>query len=265
MDLTLTILAWNLAAVLGLMAGAWVLSLILEDASIADVVWGLGFVLVAWVTFFLADGGYLPRKLLITALVTVWGLRLAVHIGWRKRGKGEDRRYRAWRSRHGKRFWWVSLFTVFGTQGLLLWVISLSVQAGQMAWEPASLGVLDLAGLAVWLIGFVFEAVGDAQLARFKSDPQNRGRVMDRGLWAYTRHPNYFGECLMWWGLFGIALSSPGNLWTVVSPITITVLLLKVSGVTLLEKTIEETRPAYRDYQERTSAFLPWFPGRKRP
>ena len=210
MDLTLTILAWNLAAVLALMTGAWLLSLILEDASIADVVWGLGFVLVAWLTFFLADG-HLPRKLLMAALVTVWGLRLAVHIGWRKRGKGEDRRYRAWRARHGKRFWWVSLFTVFGIQGLLLWVISLSVQAGQTAREPASLGVLDLAGLAVWCVGFLFEAVGDAQLARFKADPSNRGHVMDRGLWAYTRHPNYFGECLMWWGLFLIALSAPGN------------------------------------------------------
>jgi steroid 5-alpha reductase family enzyme len=123
---------------------------------------------------------------------------------------------------------------------------------------------LDLAGLAVWLVGFGFEAVGDAQLARFKADPSNRGKVMDRGLWAYTRHPNYFGECLMWWGLFLIALAAPGNVWTVVSPITITVLLLKVSGVSLLETSMEETRPAYRDYQERTSAFVPWFHRRKR-
>ena len=262
MDQTLIILVWNLAAVLALMAGAWALSLVLEDASIADVFWGLGFVLVAWVTFFLADG-HLPRKALITVLVTVWGLRLAVHIGWRKRGKGEDRRYQAWRSRYGKKFWWVSLFTVFGLQGLLLWVISLSVQAGQISPAPAALGLSDFAGLAVWCVGFLFEAVGDAQLARFKADPANRGKVMDRGLWAYTRHPNYFGECLMWWGLFLIALSAPGNLWTVVSPVTITFLLLKVSGVSLLEKSMEETRPAYRDYQERTSAFFPWFPGRK--
>ncbi|MGD8385907.1 MAG: DUF1295 domain-containing protein [Desulfobacteraceae bacterium] len=262
MDSTLTLLGVNLVVVLGFMTGAWLLSLILRDASIADVFWGLGFVLVVWVTFFLADG-YLLRKVLLTVLVSLWGLRLAVHIGWRKRGKEEDRRYQAWRTRHGKAFWWVSLFTVFGVQGLLLWVISLGVQAGQVAPEPARLGGLDAAGTLVWLVGFVFEVVGDLQLARFKADPENRGHVMDRGLWAYTRHPNYFGESLMWWGIFLIVLSTPHSLWTVISPITITFLLLRVSGVTLLEKSIEETRPAYRAYKENTSAFLPWFPKKK--
>ncbi len=263
MDSIASILGWNLAAVLAFMAGAWLLSLVLEDASIADVFWGLGFVLVAWVTFFLAEDGSLPRKVLITALVTVWGLRLAVHIGWRKRGKGEDRRYRAWRSHYGKAFPWVSLFTVFGLQGMLLWIISLGVQVGQAASAPATLGWPAALGSLIWLAGFVFEVVGDAQLARFKADPANRGRVMDRGLWAATRHPNYFGESLMWWGLFVIVLPTPHGLWTVISPVTITFLLLRVSGVTLLEKSIEETRPAYRAYQERTSAFIPWFPKKR--
>ncbi len=260
---TVTIMGGNLALVLAMMLFAWMLSLILKDAGIADIFWGMGFVLVAWVTFFLADG-YLLRKVLITALVSIWGLRLALYIGLRKRGKGEDPRYQKWRSRHGKRFWWVSLFTVFGLQGILLWVISLVVQAGQIASTPAGLRLLDGAGLLVWIVGFVFEAAGDFQLARFKADPHNRGKVMDRGLWAYTRHPNYFGESLMWWGIFLITFSTPKSFWTVISPVTITFLLLRVSGVTLLEKTITEKRPAYRAYKESTSAFFPWFPGKKK-
>lgn len=264
MHSAVTIMGVNLAVLLGMMVCAWLLSLILKDAGIADVFWGLGFVLVAWVTFFLADG-YLFRKVLLTALVSIWGLRLALYIGLRKRGKGEDPRYQKWRSRHGKNFWWVSLFTVFGLQGVLLWVISLVVQAGQLAPGPLSLGWMDGAGFLIWAVGIVFEAVGDFQLSRFKAHPGNRGKVMDRGLWAYTRHPNYFGESLIWWGIFLITLSTPNSLWTVISPVTITFLLLRVSGVTLLEKTIVEKRPAYRVYKENTSAFFPWFPGKKDP
>ncbi len=264
MPSAVTIMGGNLAFLLGMMVCAWMLSLILKDAGIADIFWGLGFVLVAWVTFFLAHG-YLLRKALITVLVSLWGLRLALYIGLRKRGKGEDPRYQKWRSRHGNSFWWVSLFTVFGLQGMLLWVISLVVQAGQIAAAPVGLGLLDGAGLLIWVIGFVFETVGDLQLARFKADPGNRDKVMDRGLWAYTRHPNYFGESLMWWGIFLITLSTPKSLWTVISPVTITFLLLRVSGVTLLEKTITEKRPGYRAYKENTNAFLPWFPRKKKP
>jgi steroid 5-alpha reductase family enzyme len=258
---TMTLLGWNMVVLSGMMFCAWILSLIMKDASIADIFWGLGFVLIAWVTFFLADG-YLFRKILIVTLVSVWGLRLAVYIGLRKRGKGEDRRYRKWRDQHGKKFWWVSLFTVFGLQGILLWVISFALQAGQIAAGPARLGWLDAAGLLIWFIGFVFETVGDYQLHRFKADSDNRGKVMDRGLWAYTRHPNYFGESLMWWGIFLIALSVPNSFWTVISPVTITFLLLRVSGVTLLEKNIVEKRPAYRAYKENTSPFFPWFPNK---
>jgi steroid 5-alpha reductase family enzyme len=257
------VLGLNLAAVLCLMCLTWLLSLVRRDASIADVVWGLGFVLAAWLTFFQTPQGALCRKLLLCLLTTVWGLRLALYIALRKRGKGEDPRYRAWREQYGSRFWWVSLFKVFLLQGLLLWVISLATQIGQFTPAPGGLTGLDMAGLALWITGFFFEAVGDLQMARFKGNPDNKGKVMDRGLWAFTRHPNYFGESVMWWGLFLITLSTPGSAWTIISPALITFLLLRVSGVTLLEKGLKERRPAYQDYIARTSSFFPWFPGKR--
>jgi steroid 5-alpha reductase family enzyme len=262
LEYVFSIYLFNLVAALALFFCVWLLSLPLRNASIVDVFWGLGFVLLAWLTFFKTDG-YVGRRLLLAILVTIWGLRLSLHIGWRNRGKGEDRRYQAWRAEHGRRFWWVSLFTVFGVQALLMWVISLSFQAGQIPRVPARLTLLDGLGLLIWVTGFLFEVIGDQQLSGFKSDPANKGKVMDRGLWAYTRHPNYFGEMLMWWGIFLIVISAPGRLWTIISPITITFLLLKVSGVTLLEKTIVETRPGYAEYRNRTNAFFPWFPKKR--
>jgi steroid 5-alpha reductase family enzyme len=155
-------------------------------------------------------------------------------------------------------------FHVFLVQAVLLWFISLSVQLGQVSPTPPRLTALDFLGVMVWLVGFVFEAVADWQLARFKADPANRGKVMNKGLWAYSRHPNYFGETLIWWGLFLIALATPYGWWALISPVVITFLLLKVSGVTLLEKDIVERRPEYREYLETTSAFIPWFPKRKK-
>jgi len=261
MQLAWSLLGWNFVAVIGFMIAVWALSVVIKNAGIADTFWGLGFVLVAWITFLGAEG-YLGRRLLITLLVTAWGLRLALHIGTRSWGKGEDRRYQAWRKQYGQKFWWVSLFTVFLLQGALLWVISLVAQAGQWSPKPDRFIWLDGAGLILWAFGFFFEAVGDYQLAVFKKNPANKGKAMAHGLWRYTRHPNYFGECLMWWGIFLVTLATPGSLWTIVGPLTITFLLLKVSGVTLLERTIVETRPDYREYQERTSAFIPWFPKR---
>jgi len=260
----ISLVSLTFGAALGLMVFVWLLSLVKRDASIVDTFWGLGFVLIAWIACLVAEG-FSGRKILITGLTTVWGLRLAAHIFWRGRGKGEDRRYQAWRARYGESFWWVSLFTVFGLQAVLLWVISLVLQVGQLSPTPERLGWLDWAGASVWAAGFAFEAISDGQLLRFKADPANRGKIMDRGLWAYSRHPNYFGECLVWWGIFLVTLSTPGSAWSVVSPLTITFLLLKVSGVTLLEKTILETRPAYRDYMERTSPFIPWPGRRKKP
>ena len=262
MEYLWSIFVTNLFAVMVMMFGVWVLSLIKRDASIVDVFWGLGFVVVAWLTFLQTDG-YLGRKILITLLTTLWGLRLAMHILIRDWGHGEDRRYQAWRAQYGARFWWVSLFTVFGLQGVLLWAISLILQVGQMSAIPARLVILDFLGTIVWTVGFIFEAVADWQLYRFKADPENKGKVMKKGLWAYSRHPNYFGESLIWWGLFLITLATPGSFWTVISPMVITFLLLKVSGVTLLEKTMVDSRPEYRDYIESTSSFIPRLP-RKR-
>jgi steroid 5-alpha reductase family enzyme len=244
------------------MGCVWLLSLPTRNASLADIFWGLGFVLIAWLSFALT-GGYLGRKLLLALLTTAWGLRLSLHIAWRNWGQGEDRRYQDWRAKRGASFWWVSLFTVFLIQAVLLWLISLAVQFGQISPAPARFTGLDFLGSLVWAAGFTFEAVADWQLARFKADPANRGKVMNRGLWAYSRHPNYFGESLIWWGLFLVALATPYGWWALISPVVITFLLLKVSGVVLLEKDIVARRPEYQEYLETTSAFIPWFPKRR--
>ncbi|HSB12765.1 MAG TPA: DUF1295 domain-containing protein [Blastocatellia bacterium] len=244
-----------------LMLSVWLLSLVKKDASIVDIFWGLGFVLIALTCYVVADG-HPGRKTLVTVLTTVWGVRLALHILWRNKGKGEDFRYRAMRARHGKRFPIVSLVSVFALQAVLMWIISLPLQVAEISRVPARLTWLDWVGATVWLIGFLFESAGDFQLSRFKSDPNNKGKVMDRGLWRYTRHPNYFGDALLWWGFFLIALSTPAGLWTVISPLVMTGLLMKVSGVALLEKTLVKTKPEYSDYVRRTSAFFPWFSGK---
>lgn len=253
----------------GAMVLLWLVSLWRRDASIVDIFWGPGFVLVAWAVLAwvsahdLPDGGD-ARRWLLVSLVTVWGLRLGGYLAYRNLGKGEDYRYVAMREKAGGRFWIVSLFKVFLLQGLFLWVVSLPVQAGQLPSTPDGIGPLAVIGAVVWAVGLFFETLGDAQLARFKADPANRGKVMNKGLWAYSRHPNYFGETLIWWGLFLITLSTPYGWWAFISPVVITFLLLKVSGVTLLEATIVERRPEYREYLETTSAFIPWFPKRKK-
>ena len=253
----------NLTAVILMMILGWFLSLILKNVTVVDSLWGLGFVLIAWLTFFLTDG-FLGRRLLIALLVTVWGLRLSIYLSRRNWGKGEDPRYGSWREKSGKHFWIVSLFKVFLLQSLFLWAISLSLQYGAASKTPAMITCLDLCGLSLWMVGFIFEAVGDWQLAAFKSNPANKGKVMDRGLWAYTRHPNYFGECLMWWGIFVIAFSTPNSWWTVLSPLIITAVLLKMTGIPLTEKTIVAHRPGYIEYIQRTPAFIPWFPKKKK-
>ena len=258
-----SILGVNLLAAMALMLFVWFLSLIRKDASIVDSFWGLGFVLIAWITLLNSDE-YTSRKILLALLTTVWGLRLCIYITWRNWGREEDKRYQAMRKHHGSKFWWMSLFTVFGIQAVLLWVISLVVQIGQIAISPPHFTWLDLAGVLVWYSGLQFEVIGDWQLARFKADPANKGRVMNQGLWAYTRHPNYFGESLIWWGMYLVTLSTPWGWISMVSPVVITFLLLKVSGVTLLEKTIIDTRPKYREYIESTNAFIPWFPKKKK-
>jgi len=255
-------LALSGAAVAGAMVLLWLWSLPLRNASIVDAFWGSAFVLAAWTAALAAQGGG-PRRALALALVTAWGLRLSLHLLRRNAGHGEDPRYAAMRRGHGPRFWWVSLFTVFLLQAALAWVISLPVQVAVVA--PATpLGPLDALAAALWAVGVAFEAVGDWQLARFRRDPGSRGRVLDTGLWRYTRHPNYFGDACAWWGLglLGVAAGAP---WTLVSPALMTFLLLRVSGVALLEKDIAGRRPAYRDYVARTSPFFPWFPRKESP
>jgi len=259
MSTSISIMTWNLTAVTAMMIVGWIVSLIYRNVTIVDSLWGLGFVLIAWLTFILSNGFWV-RNFLIALLVTAWGLRLSLYLSWRNWGKGEDPRYGGWRKKAGDRFWLVSLFKVFILQALFLWVISISLQMGQLAPRPDRLTWVDGLGIFVWVTGFIFESAGDWQLARFKSDPLNKGRVMTRGLWAYTRHPNYFGEFLVWWGFFLITLSTPNSWWTILSPILVTAVLLKMTGIPLTEKGLIESRPGYSEYIKRTSAFVPWLP-----
>jgi steroid 5-alpha reductase family enzyme len=233
----------------------WVISLVVKNASIVDVAWGIGFVAVAWMVAARVDGN-VDRQFLIVAMTTLWGMRLAVYLFIRNRGAGEDFRYRAMRKRWGSRFPLASLGTVFVLQGVLMWIVSLPVQLGQVEESP-DVGVLAWLGVAVWAIGLFFEAVGDAQLAQFKGDPANDGLVMDRGLWKYTRHPNYFGDACVWWGIALVAAETTVGRWGLIGAVVMTVMLRKVSGVTLLEKSLVKRREGYEDYVARTSPFLP--------
>jgi steroid 5-alpha reductase family enzyme len=253
MDDLVATLALSAGAVLALLIATWLISVKLRDVSIVDIAWGLGFVVVTWVAF--ASGkGDAGRRTLLAILVTVWGLRLAGYIGARKlRHSGEDPRYGAWREKWGDRFWIVSLGNVFLLQAVLVWVVSLPVQAASA--RDADLGWLDAVGVALWAVGLFFEGVGDAQMARFKADATNRGKVMDRGLWRLTRHPNYFGDFCVWWGIGLIALSS-GAWWSLIGPAVVTLLLTRVSGKDHLERSMSQ-RPGYAEYIERTSGFFP--------
>ena len=249
----------NLAVALGLMTQLWIISVIRKDASIVDPFWGAGFAILSVVSFLLTEAPD-PRAWLLMGLVVIWGVRLSVYLTLRNRKKGEDRRYGAMREKHGAKFWWYSLLSVFLLQGVIMWFVALPIQAGMYFGKGSPLGWLDVAGALVWLIGFIFESVGDYQMARFKSNPENKGKVMDRGLWGLTRHPNYFGDFMVWWGHFLVACGSAAW-WTILSPALMSFLLIKVSGVALLEKDISHRRPGYREYIQTTNAF---FPGRRR-
>lgn len=256
MDMTTSIMAINLASIVGMMLVGWLISILRQNVNIVDSLWGLGFVVVAAITFWMGSG-YGQRSLLVLVLTAVWGLRLCIYLTWRNWGQPEDHRYGAWREKSGQSFWFVSLFKVFLLQALFLWVISLVLQQAQLSPEPSRLTVLDAVGGLLWATGFVFESVGDWQLARFKADPSNRGRVMDRGLWAWSRHPNYFGEFLVWWGFFLIALATPNGWWTIICPSIVSLILLKMTGVPLTEAALKTRRPDYADYIRKTSPFFP--------
>ena len=246
------ILALDAGVIAGLMLALWLVSVRLRDASIVDPFWGFGFVVVGWTA---ALAGELSGWGLVLALLTTaWGLRLSIHLALRNLGHGEDFRYQAMRKRF-PRFELTSLVIVFGLQGLLLWVVALPLQLA-----PAFEGghdAIGAVGAVVWAVGLAFETVGDAQLARFRADPGTSGRVLDTGLWHYTRHPNYFGDACVWWGLWLVALAAGAPWWTVAGPILMTVLLRRVSGVTLLERSLAQRRPGYEEYVRRTSAFVP--------
>lgn len=252
--LVVTFVAISVAMVL-----LWLVAISRRDVSVVDIFWGLGFGVVAWLACWWNSTNQ-PRSLLLAGLTSLWGLRLALYLCWRNWGRAEDRRYAAMRQRHGAAFDWVSLWTVFLLQAAILWFVSLPIQVAVAGNQSTAWNWLDATGITLWTVGFLFESVGDWQLARFQMQPHNAVRVMDRGLWRFTRHPNYFGDFCVWWGLYLISAAG-GATWTIASPLLMSVLLLKVSGVSLLESTIADRRPEYAAYRARTNAF---FPGRPR-
>ncbi len=237
-----------------LMLVTWVVSVVIDDASIVDIVWGLGFALATWSAFLFGDAGSTPRGIVILVLVSVWGLRLTGYLAWRNIGKGEDRRYQQMRKKSPDSFWLISLWKVFGLQAVIMWVVA--VPAVVTLGSDTSLWWLDYIGIAIWAVGLFFETVGDIQLARFKARPGSKGQVMDGGLWRYTRHPNYFGDFCVWWGIYLVAAAG-GAWWAIFSPLVMSALLMRYSGVGLLEKTINRRRPGYDEYARRTNAFFP--------
>ena len=247
-----------LASVLFLYMSFWFgLSLLKKRNDVADVAWGLGFILLAWTSFLLGPAQS-PRGLIVGLLISVWGIRLAWHIHTRNRGKAEDYRYATWREEWGRWFYLRSYLQVYILQGLLLFLIVSPVLLINKSINT-DFNYFDLLGVAVWLFGFIFELVGDAQLANFIKNPLNKGKLIQAGLWRYTRHPNYFGEVTMWWGIWLVALSVPYGLLGIIGPLTITVLILKISGIPMLEKKMT-LNPDFAAYKKRTSVFIPWFP-----
>jgi steroid 5-alpha reductase family enzyme len=248
-----------LAIIIAMMSLLWIVSIIIKNVSIVDLFWGFGFVLSASF-YFLRTGAPAPRKVILLSMVALWGIRLSIYLTWRNAGKGEDFRYRQFRKEYGeKRYWWISFFQTFLLQGILMWLISAPLLGAQLYGQEIPLGITDFLGIALWITGFAFEAGGDWQLARFRSDPGNKGKVLNTGFWHYTRHPNYFGDSAVWWG-FGLLCLSAWSILPVLGSILMTALIIKVSGVALLEKNLKEQKPHYKEYIEKTSAFLPWFP-----
>jgi len=253
-QLALTVAA---AVIVTYMTCVFLVAMALKDNSIVDIAYGGAFVAVSWALFLTCGAGH-ARQHLVLVLITLWGIRLALHLYVRHHGRGEDFRYRAWREAWGRSFVWRSYLQIYLLQGavvfVVLWPVLLVLDS-----PGGALGAADLAGTLLWAAGFLFEAVGDWQLLRFTSDPANRGRIITHGLWRYTRHPNYFGEALLWWGVFLVGLPAPSGWTGAVSPLLIGFLLLFVSGIPMLEKKYEGV-PEFEEYRRRTSAFVPWFP-----
>jgi steroid 5-alpha reductase family enzyme len=257
---------WSLAAnaltlLVAMATVTWATSLVKRDASIADSLWPLLF-LAATLGFAALGEENGPRWIPALILIGAWALRLCAYITWRNWGQPEDRRYRAIRERNQPHYELKSLIVVFWLQAALAWIIAWPVLP--VVKSAAPLIWLDILGIVLFNVGLVFQAIADFQLTRFKADPTQHGRVMDRGLWRYSRHPNFFAEFVVWWSLYLLAISAHAPIWTILSPLLISFLLIKVSGIPLLEADIAERRPGYREYIERTSAFLPWPPKPKR-
>ena len=232
----------------------WVWSILIKNVSIIDIFWGMGFVIVNAFYFYHSETQTL-RQSVILVLVSIWGLRLSAYLAYRNIGKGEDYRYQQFRKNYGPdRYWWFSYFQVFLLQGALIMIISLPLLA--INTHSSDVNFLDLLALIVWCIGFVFEAGGDYQLAKFKRNPANKGKILNKGFWKYTRHPNYFGDAAVWTG-YGLFCIASGIFWPLISVVIMILLLLKVSGVALLEKNLKSSKPQYKEYMEKTSSFLP--------
>jgi len=248
----------GLLLILSMMSTLWIVSVALKNVSIVDLFWGLGFVAVNTFYFFSTD--ITPTKIILLILVSIWGLRLSIYLAWRNIGKGEDFRYKEFRKKYGeKNYWWISFFQTFMLQGLLMWIISMTLYAVNRYSTSQTLGIIDCVAVLVWLVGFIFEAGGDMQLARFKKNPVNKGNVLNTGFWRYTRHPNYFGDSAVWWG-YGLLCLAAGSYWFVAGSVIMTLLIIKVSGVALLEKSLKVQKPQYAEYIRQTSSFFPWFP-----
>ncbi|MEN9443535.1 MAG: hypothetical protein RIS47_425 [Bacteroidota bacterium] len=248
----------TLGIIIFLLTLLWLLSVAITNASIVDIFWGFGFVVAAACYYVFTDTQSI-RKTLVMTLVSIWGLRLSVYLAWRNLGKGEDFRYQQFRQNYGpQRYWWFSFFQVFLLQGILLWIVSAPLLGAQLG-ESDPLGVWDFLGVVFWLIGFAFEAGGDFQLARFKANTANKGKVLRSGFWKYTRHPNYFGDSAVWWAYACFSIAH-GSYYSVLGAVIMTALIIKVSGVSLLEKSLKQNKPEYNDYIQKTSTFIPWFP-----
>lgn len=234
----------------------WLYSVARKNVTIVDSMWSLFFLLSACTYFYLNPTPNTRAHLIIT-MVAIWATRLCIHLSWRNRGNHEDHRYQAIRSNNEPHFWLKSLYIVFVLQVILAWIVGLPL-LGAMNSDSA-LNLLDYLGVAIWLLGLIWETTGDLQLAKFKANPANKGLVLNTGLWKLSRHPNYFGECCIWWGYFLIALAA-GAWWSILGPALMTLLLVKVSGVSLLEKDICQRRPDYANYIENTNALVPWLP-----
>lgn len=245
--------------IMSLMTTLWIISVFIKNVSIVDLFWGFGFVMVN-LYYFIVTGESNTIKLVLLILVSIWGLRLSIYLAMRNIGKGEDFRYQEFRKNFGEhRYWWFSFFQTFLLQGVLMWIISLPLLGVNINSESGITPVLFYSGLIVWIIGFVFETGGDYQLSKFKKNKNNKGKVLSTGFWKYTRHPNYFGDSAVWWG-YGLLSLSVGGYWYIIGSIIMTLLIIKVSGVALLEKSLKTQKPEYKEYIKNTSAFFPWFP-----